>query len=118
MFRLVAIEEGGIACDAGCPYYEEPGVVHCHGGPKRSHCRAIMEPWSFDCDKFNPKRMWKLRVTEAQFKAMVKSQGLHAIKQRKLLPYDHLPSLQIGESGRTKGKLCPEAGKIQRRMAG
>ena len=117
MFRLVAIEEGGIACDAGCPYYEEPGVVHCHGGPKRSHCRAIMEPWSFDCNKFNPKRMWKLRVTEAQFKAMVKSQGLHAIKQKKLLPYDHLPSLQIGESGRTKGKLCPKAGNINRQQS-
>ncbi|MBE6324215.1 MAG: hypothetical protein E7074_04445 [Bacteroidales bacterium] len=104
MMQIVVIEEGGVKCSSACPFYEEGGVVKCYGGPKRSHCRAIMEPWSFDCNKFNPKRMWKLKATEAQFKAMVKSQGLHAIRQKKLLPYDHQPSLQIGESGRTKGK--------------
>ena len=117
MMRIVAIEEGGIACDAGCPYYEEGGVVKCYGGPKKSHCRAIMEPWSFDCSKFNPKRMWKLKATEAQFKAMLKSQNLHAVKQKKLLSYDHQPSLQIGESGRTKGRSCPKAAKINRQQS-
>ena len=108
MMRIVAIEEGGIACDAGCPYYEESGVVRCHGGPKRTHCRAIMEPWSFDCNQFNPKRMWKLKVTPAQFKAMVSSQGLHAVKQRKLYPADHKEIHHIGENTR-----CPQPAKGQ-----
>lgn len=98
MMRLVAIEEGGIACDASCPYYEESGVVRCYGGPKKSSCRMIMNPWIFDCNQFNPKRMYKMRVTPAQFKAMVKSQGLHATKQRKLYPVEHEASLQVGES--------------------
>ena len=117
MMQIVVIEEGGVKCSSACPFYEEGGVVKCYGGPKRSHCRAIMEPWSFDCNKFNPKRMWKLKATEAQFKAMVKSQGLHAIRQKKLLPYDHQPSLQIGESGRTKGRLCPKAEKMNRQQS-
>jgi hypothetical protein len=104
MMRLIAIEEGGITCDAGCPFYEESNVVRGYGGPLKTHCRAVMEPWFFDCHEFNPKQMYKLKVTKEQFKAMLKSQRLHAIRQRKLIPCDHLPSLQIGESGRTKGK--------------
>ena len=109
MMQMVVIEEGGIACDASCPYYEESGVVRCHGGPKRSHCRAIMEPWSFDCNKFNPKQMWKLRVTPAQFKAMVQGQGLKAIKQRKLYPLDHKEIHHVGE--------CTRAGIINRKQS-
>ncbi len=102
MMQMVVIEEGGIACNAGCPYYEPSGVVRCHGGPKKSHCLAIMEPWSFDCSKFNPKRMWKLKVTEAQFKAMVKSQGLRPVKQRKLYPVEHKEIHHIGDNTRAK----------------
>ena len=102
MYQIIAIEEGGIACDAGCPYYEESGVVHAYGGPLKSHCRMVMNPWIFDCHKYNPKQMYKLRTTKELFKAMLKSQDLHAVKQKKLLPYDHKPSLQIGESGRTR----------------
>ena len=111
MMFLVAIEEGGIACDAGCPYYEESGVVRAYGGPLKSHCRMLMNPWIFDCHKYNPKQMYKLKVTPEQFRAMLKNQGLHAVKQKKLLPYDHKPSLQIGESGRTKN--CP-AGQMSK----
>ena len=117
MYQIIAIEEGGIACDAGCPYYEESGVVYAYGGPLKSHCRMLMNPWIFDCHKYNPKQMYKLRTTPEQFKAMLKSQGLHAVKQKKLLPYDHKPSLQIGESGRTKGRSCPKAKMLNRRMA-
>ena len=102
MYQLVAIEEGGIACGAGCPYYEPRGVVRCHGGMKKSHCLAIMQPWSFDCDKYNPKKMYKVKVTPAQFKAMLKGQGLKAEKQRKLYTADHAEIHHVGENTRAK----------------
>ena len=108
MFQLVAIEEGGIACEAGCPYYEESGVVRCHGGPKRSHCRAIMEPWSFDCDKFNPKRMWKGK-TMLTAKEIGKLLGVKLQKQRKLYPVEHKEIHHIGENTRA-GKPASNAG--------
>ena len=108
MFQLVAIEEGGIACEAGCPYYEESGVVRCHGGPKKSHCRAIMEPWSFDCDKFNPKRMWKGK-TMLTAKEIGKLLGVKLQKQRKLYPVGHKEIHHVGENTRA-GKPASNAG--------
>ena len=101
MMQMVVIEEGGIACDASCPYYEESGVVRCHGGPKRSHCRAIMEPWSFDCNKFNPKQMWKGK-TLLTAKEIAKLLGVKLQKQRKLYPVDHK---EIHPVGWKPGKL-------------
>ena len=100
--QMVVIEEGGIACDAGCPYYEESGVIRCHGGPKKSHCQAIMQPWSFDCSLFNPKQLYKLKATREQFQAMLKSQGLKATRQRKLYRPDHKEIHHIGENTRAK----------------
>ena len=111
MFQIVAIEEGGIACEAGCPYYEESGVVRCEGGPKRSHCRAIMEDIVINCDKFNPKQMYKMRVSKAQFETMLKTQGLHAVKQRKLYDSDHKEIHHIGENTRA-GMPASNAGGI------
>ena len=101
MMTVIAIEEGGIACDASCPYYEESGAVQCYGGPKKSHCQAIMQDWSFNCNKFNPKRLYKLRLTPAVFQEIVKGHGLKAIKQRKLYPKDHKEIHPVGE--RPKG---------------
>ena len=94
--QIIAIEEGGIACDASCPYYEASGVVRGYGGPLKTHCQAVMQPWMFDCRVFNPKQMYKLRVTPAQFKAMVKGQGLKAVKQRKLYPREHKEIHPVG----------------------
>lgn len=110
MMRIVAIEEGGIACEAGCPYYEEGGVVKCYGGPKKSHCRAIMEPWSFDCNKFNPKRMWKGK-TVLTAKEIGKLLGVKLQKQRKLYPAEHKEIHHIGENTRA-GMPASNAGGI------
>ena len=101
MMQLVVIEEGGIACDAGCPYYEEGGVVQCHGGPKKSHCLAIMEPWSFDCDKFNPKKMWKGKTLLTP-KEISQRLGTKLQKQRKLYDPGHA---EIHPTGWRPGKI-------------
>ena len=110
MMQIVVIEEGGIACEAGCPYYEEGGVVKCYGGPKKSHCRAIMEPWSFDCNKFNPKRMWKGK-TVLTAKEIGKLLGVKLQKQRKLYPAEHKEIHHIGENTRA-GMPASNAGGI------
>ena len=110
MMQIVAIEEGGIACEAGCPYYEEGGVVKCYGGPKKSHCRAIMEPWSFDCNKFNPKQMWKGK-TVLTAKEIGKLLGVKLQKQRKLYPAEHKEIHHIGENTRA-GMPASNAGGI------
>ena len=108
MMQIIAVEEGGIACDASCPYYEESGVVQCYGGKKKSNCRMIMSPWIVDCHVFNPKQLYKLRATPEQFKAMVQSQGLKAIHQRKLYPVEHKEIHPVG--------WCPKAKRINRRL--
>ena len=99
MMQIIAVEEGGIACDASCPYYEESGVVQCYGGPKKSNCRMIMSPWIVDCHVFNPKQLYKLRLTPALFQEIVKGHGLKAIKQRKLYPKDHKEIHPVGVKG-------------------
>ena len=106
---VVAIEEGGIACNAGCPYYEESGVVRGYGGPLKTHCRMVMNPWLFDCNKFNPKCMYKMLVTPEQFRAMQKAVGVKAVKQRKLYPVEHKEIHPVG--------WCPKAAKKNRQMA-
>ena len=82
--------------------------MRCHGGPKKSHCRAIMEPWSFDCNKFNPKRMWKGK-TLLTAKEIGKLLGMKLQKQRKLYPVEHKEIHHIGENTR-----CPKPAKINR----
>ena len=95
MMQIVVIEEGGVKCSSACPFYEESGVVQCHGGPKKSHCLAIMEPWSFDCDKFNPKQLYKGK-TQLTPKEISKLLGTKLQKQRKLYPEDHAEIHHIG----------------------
>ena len=108
MMQIIAVEEGGIACDASCPYYEESGVVQCYGGKKKSNCRMIMSPWIVDCHVFNPKQLYKLRATPEQFKAMVQSQGLKAIHQRKLYPVEHKEIHPVGFKS-SKVQKCKSA---------
>jgi hypothetical protein len=65
-----------------------------------------MQPYSFDCSKYNPKKMYKVKVTKEQFKAMLKSQGLKAEKQRKLYTADHAEIHHIGENTRARKPEC------------
>ena len=104
MMQIVVIEEGGVKCSSACPFYEEGGVVQCHGGPKKSHCLAIMEPWSFDCDKFNPKQLYKGK-TQLTPKEISKLLGTKLQKQRKLYPEDHAEIHHIGENTRARSGL-------------
>ena len=110
MFQIVVIEEGGVKCSSACPYYEESGVVRCQGGPKRSHCRAIMEDIVINCDKFNPKQMWKGK-TVLTAKEIGKLLGVKLQKQRKLYPAEHKEIHHIGENTRA-GMPASNAGGI------
>ena len=96
MMFVVAIKEGGIACGAGCPYYEESGVVRGYGGPLKTHCRMVMNPWQFDCDKFNPKCMYVAQVPVEKVKSIEKALSVKFRRIRKLYPRDHKEIHPVG----------------------
>ena len=102
---IIAIRRGGVKCSSACPFYTESGVVRGINGPLKTHCRMTMNPWMVDCDIYNPMCLEKMEVSEAQWKAMQKTAGKKAIKQRKLYPEDHENANQVGcEWTRSKGK--------------
>ncbi|MBO4593565.1 MAG: hypothetical protein J5678_05175 [Bacteroidaceae bacterium] len=95
MIQIVAVEEGGIACDAGCPYYEESGVVRGYGGPLKTHCRGIMEDVVVNCEKLNPKQLYKGK-TLLTAKEIGKLLGMKLQKERKLYPVEHKEIHPVG----------------------
>ena len=102
MYRLVAIEEGGIACGAGCPYYEPSGVVRdVRGLPMKGHCRGVTEDIVVNCEKLNPKQLYKGKTLLTP-KEISKLLGTKLQKQRKLYPEDHAEIHHIGENTRKK----------------
>ena len=102
---LIAMRKGGVKCSSACPFYTETGVVKGINGPLKTHCRMTMNPWMVDCDIYNPMCLEKMEVSETQWKAMQKTAGKKAIKQRKLYPEDHENANQVGcEWTRSKGK--------------
>jgi len=97
MKLVIAIEEGGIACSASCPYYTETGVVKgVRGVPLPTHCRMVMNKWIFDCDHYNPACMYKMLVDDNEWITMQKAIGRKAMKQRKLYPEEHENANEIG----------------------
>ena len=93
---IVAIRKGGVKCSSACPFYTETGVVRGINGPLKTHCRMTMNPWMVDCDVYNPMCLEKMEVSEAQWKAMQKTAGKKAIKQRKLYPEDNENGRPVG----------------------
>ena len=105
MMQIVAIEEGGIACDASCPYYEESGVVRGYGGPMKTHCRQVMEPIIVDCNLYNPKLIQFAKgVKPEQWKQVLKALGLKAKKVRKAYKKDHKEIHPVGWSPKLRVK--------------
>lgn len=117
MIQVVAIEEGGIACNAGCPYYTEKGWIQgVREVPIKTNCRMVMNPWMFDCDQYNPKCMYKIKVSKEEWKQMQKAIGKRAIHQRKLYPEEHENANEVGcEWTRSKGRFNAEkSGKVKK----
>jgi hypothetical protein len=77
-----------------------------------------MQDWSFNCNKFNPKRLYKLRLTPALFQEIVKGHGLKAIKQRKLYPQDHKEIHHVGERPLPQENSSPETQEVARSDGG
>ena len=87
---LIAIRKGGVKCSSACPYYEEKGVVRgVHGIPLKTHCRGTMQDVIVDCDVWNPKKIDKLEVTEAEWATFQQMLGRKAKRERKPWPEDH-----------------------------
>lgn len=102
MYRLIAIEEGGIACGAGCPYYEPSGVVRdVRELPMKGHCRGVMEDIVVNCEKLNPRRLYKGQTLLTP-KEIGKLLGVRLQKQRKLYPEDHAEIHHIGWKPRVR----------------
>ena len=96
MYRLIAIEEGGIACGAGCPYYEPSGVVRdVRGLPMKGHCRGVTEDIVVNCEKLNPRRLYKGR-TLLTAKEIGKLLKMKLQKERKPYPEEHEEIHPIG----------------------
>ena len=101
MMQIVVIEEGGVKCSSACPFYEESGVVRGYGGPLKTHCRGVMEDIVMNCDKFNPKQLYKGKTLLTP-KEIGKLLDTKLQKQRKLYPEDHAEIHHIGENTRKK----------------
>ena len=107
---LIAFRKGGVKCSSACPFYTESGKVRgVRGMPLKTHCRMTMNPWMVDCDLFDTHHIFKMEVTEEQFKQMQKAVHKRAIRQRKLYPEEHENANQVGcEWTRSKGKWNAE----------
>ena len=101
MMYVVAIKEGGIACDAGCPYYEESGVVRGYGGQIQTHCRGVMEDVVVNCDKLNPKQLYKGR-TPLTAKQIGKLLKMKLQKERKQYDPEHEEIHPVGWKPKTE----------------
>lgn len=96
MMHVVVIKEGGIACDAGCPYYEESGKVRdVRGLPVKGHCRGVMEDVVVNCEKLNPKQLYK-GETPLSAKEIGKLLKMKLQKERKPYPEEHKEIHPIG----------------------
>ena len=95
MMQIIAIEEGGVKCSSACPFYEESGVVRGYGGPLKTHCRGVMEDIVVNCDKFNPKQLYKGKTLLTP-KEIGKLLGTKLQKQRKLYDPGHAEIHPIG----------------------
>ena len=93
---LIALRKGGGPCSKDCPFYTETGVVRGFNGSLKTHCRMTMNPWMIDCDLFDTHHIFKMEVTEEQFKQMQKAVHKRAIRQRKLYPEKHENANQVG----------------------
>ena len=107
MMQIVAIEEGGVKCSSACPFYEPSGVVRGIGGPLKTHCRGVMEDIVVNCDKLNPKRLYKGKTLLTP-KEIGKLLGMRLQKQRKLYDPEHAEIHHIGEDTRARSRGLPD----------
>ena len=87
--QIVVIEEGGVKCSSACPFYEESGVVRdVRGLPMKGHCRGVTEDIVVNCEKLNPRRLYKGKTLLTP-KEIGKLLGTRLQKERKLYDPGH-----------------------------
>lgn len=94
---LVALREGSAKCSNICPYYADNCVVRgMHGVALATHCRATMQDVIVDCDKYDPRWIEKIEVSEAEWERMQSAIHRRARKLKKEYPEDHAEIHPVG----------------------
>lgn len=119
---LVALREGSAKCSNICPYYADNGVVRgMYGVALATHCRATMQDVIVDCDKYDPRRIEKIEVSEAEWDQMQSAIHRRARKLQKEYPEDHEEIHPVGWNWKhpvdPKGKWNAEKSRDARIVA-
>ena len=94
---ILAFQKGGVKCSSACPFYIEKGEVPgVADAPLKTHCRMTMNPWMVDCDLFDTHHIFKMRVSEEEWRTMQQSIGRKAKREIKPLPADHKEIHPVG----------------------
>ena len=101
---LIAIRKGGVKCSSACPFYTETGVVRGINGSLQTHCSGTMETVIVDCDIWDPKKIEKLEVSEAQWQTMQQVIHKRAKRVRKEYPSDHAEIHPVGYNWKHQDK--------------
>jgi len=95
MIVMIA-SKGSTPCGKSCPYFEESEEVQCIGGPKKTHCKLIMQPCWLDCNEFDVRTLQYMEVNEEELEAMQVAAGQRARRVRKLWKNDHKETHPVG----------------------
>lgn len=106
---LVALREGSAKCSNICPYYADNGVVRgMHGVALATHCRATMQDVIVDCDKYDPRRIEKIEVSEAEWERMQSAIHRRARKLQKEYPEEHEEIHPVGYNWKHERQDVPD----------
>lgn len=88
-------KKGGTVCGSSCPFYQAEGEVHCIGGPKRTHCRMIMQPYFVDCNLYDVTTLHVINTPDENWQKMLSAGKIKPIKKkRKLYKANRKPVLE------------------------